>query len=58
MKSIRRAARLLVQLLRELSDEAPYSRYLAARGVSASPEEWRRFSSERQDAHLKRPKCC
>lgn len=58
MKHIQRAASLFMELLRELSDEGPYSRYLAARGVSASPEEWRRFSSERQNAHFKRPKCC
>ena len=50
--------RLLMTLLRELADENAYSRYLAARGVSASRDEWRRFSSARLAARFERPKCC
>lgn len=46
------------QLLRELADENAYRRHLEARGVPASPEEWRRFSDERLRAKYARAKCC
>ena len=58
MSLIRRAGSLFVALLRELADENAYQRYLAVRGVAASPEEWRRFSSARLAARFERPKCC
>ena len=58
MTSLRRAARLLVALLRELADESAYQRYLVGRGVAPSAEEWRRFSNARLAARYGRPKCC
>ncbi|MBI3696138.1 MAG: hypothetical protein HY238_15035 [Acidobacteria bacterium] len=58
MSLIRKTGRLLVALLRELADENAYQRYLVRRGVSASPEEWRRFSNARLAARFERPKCC
>ena len=39
----RRLARILMGLLRELSDESAYARHLAHHGATHSPEEWRRF---------------
>jgi len=54
----RTARRIVVGLLRELSDEAAYERHLARRGCSASPAEWRLFSDERQHGKYGRPKCC
>ncbi len=58
MKKIRVAGRVLLGLLKELSDEAAYQRHLAAHGRRHSGEEWRRFSNERQNARFLRPKCC
>lgn len=58
MKIIRRAASLLLALLRELADESAYQRYLAGRGVRASPDEWRRFSNQRLAARFGGPRCC
>jgi uncharacterized short protein YbdD (DUF466 family) len=58
MKSVRRALCLLLQLLRELSDENAYERHLRAHGRSHSPEEWRRFSEHRLKARYERAKCC
>ena len=55
---MRRVFRLVMQLLRELSDENAYQRHLAAHGVEASPEEWRRFSDERMRGKYARAKCC
>jgi hypothetical protein len=55
---MRRVLRLVMQLLRELSDENAYQRHLAAHGVEASAEEWRRFSDERMRGKYARAKCC
>jgi len=55
---MRRFFRLLVGLLRELSDENAYARHLAAEGREASPAEWRRFSEERMREKYARAKCC
>ena len=58
MSLLKKAGNLLVAVLRELADENAYERYLAHRGVTASPEEWRRFSNARLAARFERPKCC
>lgn len=58
MSRMRRAAALLLELLRELADESAYQRYLKARGVSPSPDEWRQFSDARLAARFGHPKCC
>ena len=55
---MKRLARLLLSLLRELADENAYQRHLASHGVSHSPAEWRRFSEERLRAKYARAKCC
>ncbi len=55
---VKAAARLVLGLLRELSDESAYARYLAARGERPSPAAWRAFSDERLGAKYKRAKCC
>ncbi len=55
---IRRMVDLLRALLRELSDEAPYQRHLAAHGVAHSPAEWRRFCDEKWNAKARRGRCC
>lgn len=55
---MKRALRLLLDLLRELSDENAYQRHLAAHGLTPSKAEWRRFSEERLRAKYARAKCC
>ena len=55
---MRRLARLLLAILRELSDESAYQRHLNAHGRLHSGEEWRRFSEERLRAKYARAKCC
>ena len=48
----------VLALLRELSDESAYERYLAVERREHSREEWRKFSDERLRAKYFRPKCC
>lgn len=55
---MKRFARLVWSLLRELADENAYERHLAAHGRVHSREEWRRFSEERLQAKFARAKCC
>jgi hypothetical protein len=45
-------------ILRELSDESAYERYLLAHDRTHSPEEWRRFQEHRLGAKYTRAKCC
>ncbi len=56
MTLIKRAGELILALLRELSDENAYKRYLAGR--PASGEEWRKFSDGRHRSKYARAKCC
>jgi len=58
MKRLRALGKILVGLLRELSDETAYQRHLAAHGQAPSGDEWRRFSEERLRKKYVRPKCC
>jgi hypothetical protein len=58
MSRLRQALAMILNLMRELSDEAGYRRHLAAHGVEASASEWRRYSDERMRAKYTRPKCC
>ena len=50
--------RIIVGILRELSDESAYERHLRAHGVDASGAEWRRFQEERLRQKYARAKCC
>jgi hypothetical protein len=58
MTALRRLARLLLAMLREIGDENAYQRHLAMHGRTHSGEEWRRFSEERMRAKYARAKCC
>jgi len=49
---------IVVGILRELSDQGAYARYLKAHGVTHSREEWQRFSDLRWEAKTKRGRCC
>ena len=55
---MKRIARLILALLRELGDESAYQRYLAMEGRPHSGIEWRKFSEQRFRAKYARAKCC
>ena len=55
---MKRFARLILAILRELADENAYRRHLETHGRAPSGEEWRRFSEERLRAKYARAKCC
>jgi hypothetical protein len=48
----------VLALLRELSDESAYQRYLAIERRKPSAEEWRKFCDGRLRTKYFRPKCC
>lgn len=54
----RTAAQLVMGVLRELSDESAYARFLAKHGRTHSATTWREFSDERFREKYVRPKCC
>lgn len=58
MNWITQLGRILMGILRELSDESAYARHLAREGRTHSGEEWRRFSEHRLRAKYLRAKCC
>jgi hypothetical protein len=49
---------LIAELLRELSDEAAYARYLRYSGKTASSTEWKEFSNQRYRRKYQNAKCC
>jgi hypothetical protein len=58
MAGLRSVWRVIVGILRELSDESAYERHLAHHGRAGSAEEWRRFSEERLRQKYQRARCC
>jgi hypothetical protein len=57
-RSARGLWRVIVGILKEISDESAYERHLRAHGREHSGEEWRRFSDERGRRKFQRAKCC
>ena len=55
---MRRIGKLILALLRELSDQNAYQRYLAMEGREHSGAEWRKFSERRFRGKYMRAKCC
>jgi hypothetical protein len=58
MKTLRKAARLVLSLLRELADENAYHRHLQRHRREHSATEWRRFSEARLRTKYSQSKCC
>lgn len=58
MNRLRRAARIVLQTLREIFDEAAYARFLQSAGLPSSPSAYASFWRERESVHAKRMKCC
>jgi hypothetical protein len=44
--------------LREIFDEAAYSRFLGRAGVASSSEAYAAFRREFEEVKVQRPKCC
>ena len=55
---MKRIGRFILALLRELSDENAYRRYLAMEGRTHSGAVWRKFPEQRFRAKYMRAKCC
>ena len=58
MTIARRLWQVVVGIVREISDQSSYERYLQAHARVHSPAEWRRFSDEKARLKFQRPKCC
>ena len=58
MKRVTSSWRILVAALREIFDEAAYSRFLNRAGIASSSEAYAAFRREFEDAKVRRPKCC
>jgi hypothetical protein len=58
MKRLKALGRIVIGILRELSDESAYRRHLAMHGRTHSGAEWRHFLEHRLQAKYTRPKCC
>jgi hypothetical protein len=58
MKSLRAAARLLLETLREIFDENAYARFLMRSGTAPSRESYAAFLREVEVARAQQPRCC
>ncbi len=52
------AKRVWLSTLREIFDEAAYSRFLARHGTSSCPNAYAAFLREQDGVKARRPKCC
>jgi hypothetical protein len=53
-----RAMRILLAVLREIFDEASYSRFLQRTNMSSSPSAYAAYWREREAVHARKPRCC
>ena len=58
MRRIVSGCRMLVDVLREIFDEAAYRRFLDCRGIPSSTEAYAAFRREFEAVKVRRPKCC
>jgi hypothetical protein len=58
MRRVKNATRILLAVLREIFDEAAYSRFLRREQTVSSQGAYSAFWREREAAHARRPKCC
>jgi hypothetical protein len=58
MKRIVSGWRILVATLREIFDEAAYTRFLNRAGIASSSEAYAAFRREFDEVKVRRPKCC
>jgi hypothetical protein len=55
---VQRFLAIIGEMLREIFDEAAYSRYLARHSSAHSVETYRAFLHEAEQARDRRPRCC
>jgi hypothetical protein len=58
MNRLARAARIALEMLREIFDESAYSRFLQRNQMSSSPHAYDSFLREREAAAARRIRCC
>jgi hypothetical protein len=58
MKRIVISWRILMATLREIFDEAAYTRFLNRAGMASSSEAYAAFRREFEEVKVRRPKCC
>jgi hypothetical protein len=58
VSSIRQAASLFVQALREIFDENSYARFLARNGVGSSRAAYAEFVRQETSRQERRARCC
>ena len=58
MSRVRIAVCILWSAIREIFDEAAYSRFLQRAGVRSSAEAYAAFCRERECRSSRRPRCC
>jgi hypothetical protein len=58
MKRLQAFGKIVMGILRELSDQTAYQRHLDMHGRVHSGNEWRHFLKHRLEAKYTRPKCC
>jgi hypothetical protein len=58
MKWINSIWHILVDTLREIFDEAAYTRFLQRTGLTSSGDAYATFSREVEESKRRRPKCC
>jgi len=58
MKRLISAWHILLATLREIFDEAAYSRFLSRAGIASSSEAYAAFRREFDEVKVRRPKCC
>jgi hypothetical protein len=58
MRRLTQAARILLETLREIFDEAAYERFLQRTKMDSSTSAYAAFRAEFEEAKTRRPKCC
>ena len=58
MSQLITAARIFLEVLHEVFDEAPYERFLRRARIPSSREAYAEFWRERAQSHGRRQRCC
>lgn len=58
MTKLNQALRILIATLREIFDEAAYSRFLARTQMDSCPAAYAQFWHEREISAARKPRCC
>jgi hypothetical protein len=58
MKRLRRISRMLVEMLREIFDEAAYARFLRRTNARSSRLAYAAYWREREATQARKPRCC